>query len=140
MCFLCTSLSFLIHSSSSFLVIRSNLIDVSNVQADPLQTQDIQERQGRYQQILDNAKSGMSDQMHPSLEYSTVNATSPADLLASIRPNDDLSSKELDWLYKAMDDVHDAIRAIEVEPVGDVVVQLTMTENNSFGNHHAIRA
>ncbi|KAG0171114.1 hypothetical protein DFQ28_001574 [Apophysomyces sp. BC1034] len=104
----------------------NNLIDISSTIADPLQTQDIQERVEKYRELLDQltVKSPPKDVLH--------NNSSPIEILLGAEPNEGI---DLDWLYQSMDEIQNALDHVEVEHVGDIVVNLTLNEKPS-----AIRA
>ncbi|KAI9268080.1 hypothetical protein BDA99DRAFT_504801 [Phascolomyces articulosus] len=104
-----------------------NLIDISSTQADPLQSQDVEERAERYNQLLrqlpDNIPATTTS-MNGTTSSSTI---SSVDILALARPYQD--TDDVKWLSKAMSDIQKSIDKIEVEPVGDIVVNLTLTDN-----------
>lgn len=107
--------------------IFSNLIDISSAQNEPLQDQDVEERTERYRKVLDETSS-MQNQAVDTIALST--SLPLLETLADIKPNQGLDQSDVEWLYKAMDDIRDALQKFEINPVGEVVVNLTMTENS----------
>lgn len=104
----------------------SNLIDISSAQNEPLQEQDVEERTERYRKVLDET----SVQDHPADATASSTSLPHLEALADIQPNNGLDQSQVEWLYKAMDDIRDALEKFEINPVGDVVVNLTMTDNS----------
>ncbi|KAG0175760.1 hypothetical protein DFQ28_008373 [Apophysomyces sp. BC1034] len=107
-----------------------NLIDISCSNTEPLQSQDVQERVEKYRDLLDQMDTGHEQQT--SGVQLLENNLSAADILVNAKPYGGMSDGEVDWLYQAMDDIQAAIQRIQVQPVGDMVVHLTMTENSAI--------
>ncbi|KAG0737701.1 hypothetical protein G6F57_008036 [Rhizopus arrhizus] len=101
-----------------------NLIDISNTQTDLLQETDVQERVERYRQLLGQIqiKQETTD---------TTYSNNVLDILSNAKPNGGMDDDQIDWLYQTMDEVQDAIQRIDIEPVGDIVIHLTMTDTNN---------
>lgn len=107
-----------------------NLIDISSAQTDPLQDTDVQERSNKYRSLLEQIKPSTSSNILTSNHNVNV-----LDVLSNAKPNGGMTDGEVDWLYQTMDEIQDALQRIDIEPVGDMVVHLTMNDNSS-----AIRA
>lgn len=114
-----------------------NLIDISSSQADPLQDTDVEERETKYRHLLEQVsekaiiKSSSSSSYSHTLDTNNSNYN-VVELLSNAKPNGGMTDGEVDWLYQTMDEIQDALQHIEIEPVGDMVVHLTMTENSSI--------
>lgn len=54
------------------------------------------------------------------------------DILSTAKPNGGMTDGEVDWLYQTMDEIQDALQHIDIEPVGEMVVHLTMTTDSSI--------
>lgn len=105
---------------------KRNLIDISNTQTDLLQETDVQERAERYRQLLGQI------QLKPESTYTSYFANNNVlDVLSNAKPNGGMDDEQVDWLYQTMDEVQDAIQHIDIEPVGDIVIHLTMTDTNN---------
>jgi hypothetical protein len=104
------------------------LIDISSAQTDPLQDTDVQERETKYRHLLDQIHPPSSSTATSIIDTNTNNNL--IDILSNARPNGGMSDGEVDWLYQTMDEIQDALQHIDIEPVGDMVVHLTM-ENSS---------
>lgn len=103
------------------------MIDISSAQTEPLQGTDVEERENKYRHLL--------EQIQPKPFKSTSLSTSnnnTIDLLSNAKPNGGMSDGEVDWLYQTMDEIQDALQRIEIEPVGDMVVHLTMTDSSTI--------
>ncbi|KAI8388387.1 uncharacterized protein BYT42DRAFT_559910 [Radiomyces spectabilis] len=114
-----------------------NLIDISSSQADPLQRADIQERVDKYRDLLDqitepvNTKPSKQQQQQQQQQLiRPVEHASPFELLSNAKPNGGLSEDELDSLYQTMNEIYDTLQCIKVEPVGNMVVNLTLNDNS----------
>ncbi|KAI8876342.1 hypothetical protein K501DRAFT_232193 [Backusella circina FSU 941] len=103
-----------------------NLIDISSSQTDPLQYNDIQDRESKYKTIMDGLKSVTTLKQ----QLISNNNGSIIDTLTNAKPNGGMTDGEVDWLYQTMDEVQDALQRIEIEPVGEMVVHLTMTDSS----------
>ncbi|KAI8367009.1 hypothetical protein EDC96DRAFT_507829 [Choanephora cucurbitarum] len=108
-----------------------NLIDISSVQTDPLQETDIEERKKKYHHLL----SQIQTPAQPFSTPPTRDTNTILDILTNAKPNGGMTDGEVDWLYQTMDEIQDALHHVEIEPVGDMVVHLTMSDHNA-----AIRA
>lgn len=108
-----------------------NLIDISSSQADPLQDTDVEERETKYRHLLEQVsdKAVKSDNNYT---LDTSNNMNVVDILSNAKPNGGMTDGEVDWLYQTMDEIQDALQHIDIEPVGEMVVHLTMTENSSI--------
>ncbi|KAG2222587.1 hypothetical protein INT45_008706 [Circinella minor] len=104
-----------------------NLIDISSTQADPLQSQDVEERAERYKQLLRQLPDNITTKAPSMNGINSSSSPSPTDILALARPYQD--TDDIKWLSKAMGDIQKALDKIEVEPVGDIVVNLTLTDD-----------
>ena len=58
---------------------------------------------------------------------SATPSSTPADLLALAKPYQD--TDDVKWLSKAMSDIQKALDKIEINHNGDIVVNLTLTDN-----------
>ncbi|KAG2203017.1 hypothetical protein INT47_013233 [Mucor saturninus] len=103
-----------------------NLIDISSAQTDPLQDTDVEERENKYRQLVEGTQPRLLT--HPTLD----NNTNIWELLSQAKPNGGMTDGEVDWLYQTMDEIQDALQHIVIEPAGEMVVHLTMTENSSI--------
>ncbi|KAI9486741.1 MAG: hypothetical protein EXX96DRAFT_550394 [Benjaminiella poitrasii] len=116
-----------------------NLIDISSSQTDPLQENDIQERKNKYRHLLEQIKPKVQQQQQQNiLNKEANNNNNVVDILTNAKPNGGMNDGEIDWLYQTMDEIQDSLQRIEVEPVGEMVVHLTMTDNG--GSNSAIKA
>ncbi|KAK4510590.1 uncharacterized protein ATC70_005021 [Mucor velutinosus] len=106
-----------------------NLIDISSAQTDPLQDTDVQERESKYRHLLEQIKPKIQQQSTLAIDTSINNTV---DILANAKPNGGMTDGEVDWLYQTMDEIQDALQHIDIQPVGDMVVHLTMTDNSSI--------
>lgn len=104
------------------------MIDISSAQTEPLQGTDIEERENKYRHILEQIQPKPLKST-PLLLSSNNNVV---DLLTNAKPNAGMSDGEVDWLYQTMDEIQDALQRIEIEPMGDMVVHLTMTDNSTI--------
>ncbi|KAF7729842.1 hypothetical protein EC973_003576 [Apophysomyces ossiformis] len=104
-----------------------NLIDISSSNADPLQSQDIQERVEKYRDLLEQMDT--DNQQRPPVQL-LQNNLSAVDVLMTAKPYGGMKEDEVEWFCEAMDNIQIAIQQIQVQPVGDMVVHLTMTENS----------
>jgi hypothetical protein len=105
-----------------------NLIDISSAQTEPLQGTDVEERENKYRHLLEQIQA--KDSIEPS--SLSINNSNTIDILTNAKPNGGMSDGEVDWLYQTMDEIQDALQRIEIEPVGDMVVHLTMTDNSTI--------
>ncbi|PHZ13732.1 uncharacterized protein RHIMIDRAFT_236786 [Rhizopus microsporus ATCC 52813] len=102
-----------------------NLIDISNTQTDPLQETDLQERVDRYQQLLQQI------QLKSDVVTDTTNNNNVLDILTNAKPYGGMDDSQVDWFYQTMDELQEAIQHIDIDPVGDIVIHLTMTDTNN---------
>lgn len=102
-----------------------NLIDISNTQTDPLQETDLQERVDRYQQLLQQI------QLKSDAVTDTTNNNNVLDILTNAKPYGGMDDSQVDWFYQTMDELQEAIQHIDIDPVGDIVIHLTMTDTNN---------
>ncbi|KAI8084391.1 uncharacterized protein B0P05DRAFT_535394 [Gilbertella persicaria] len=110
-----------------------NLIDISSGQTDPLQDNDVQERKMKYASLLDHIQPTQQDKhTYPNRDTHTI-----LDILNQAKPNGGMSDGEVDWLYQTMDEIQDALQHIDIEPVGDMVVHLVMSDYNSSSSIRA---
>ncbi|KAL0089972.1 hypothetical protein J3Q64DRAFT_1392199 [Phycomyces blakesleeanus] len=98
----------------------------TSAQADPLQGQDIQERADKYRWLVDRIAVGITTPCQ------VMDQDSPVDVLAEAEPNEGMSLEDLDELYQTMDCIQDALHRIQVSPVGDIVVTLTLNESSAM--------
>lgn len=112
------------HSNSYFYY--RNLIDISSAQTDPLQDTDVEERSNKYRHLLEQVK--VVDQRKLTLDTNN----NIVDILTNAKPNGGMTDGEVDWLYQTMDEIQDALQHIDIEPVGEMVVHLTMTNDSSI--------
>ncbi|KAI9289016.1 hypothetical protein BC943DRAFT_315794 [Umbelopsis sp. AD052] len=110
---------------------EQQLIDISSAQTDLLQNQDAQERSEKYQDILNQIQYDMlwPSATNPKLPKGQLTPAAACEQLCSAAPNGGLGEEDMDWLYQTMDDIQDAVGNINVRPVGDIVVNLTFSEN-----------
>ncbi|CEP18635.1 hypothetical protein [Parasitella parasitica] len=106
-----------------------NLIDISSSQTDPLQDTDVQERQTKYRHLLEEIRPKIQQQSTLTID---TNSNNSVDILANAKPNGGMTDSEVDWLYQTMDEIQDALQHIDIQPVGDMVVHLTMTDNSAI--------
>ncbi|GAB5590495.1 hypothetical protein Unana1_05395, partial [Umbelopsis nana] len=111
---------------------EQQLIDISSAQTDLLQNQDAQERSEKYQDILSQIQYDIpwSNGTLPKLPKGQASAAAACDQLLAAAPNGGLGEAQMEWLYQTMDDIQDAVGNINVRPVGDIVVNLTFSENS----------
>lgn len=102
------------------------MIDISSAQTDPLQDTDVQERYNKYRSLLEQIKPTATN-----ILINSNNNVNVLDTLSNAKPNGGMTDGEVDWLYQTMDEIQDALQHIDIEPVGDMVVHLTMTDNSS---------
>jgi hypothetical protein len=122
----CIDHSSLFLSFFFFFFLARNLIDISSAQTDPLQDTDAQERYNKYRSLLEQIKPTVTNNLIHSNNNINV-----LDVLTNAKPNGGMTDGEVDWLYQTMDEIQDALQHIDIEPVGDMVVHLTMTDNSS---------
>lgn len=124
-----------------FLHLIRNLIDISSAQTDPLQDTDVQERETKYRHLLDQIQPPPTTATTSTLDTISTQQNI-LEILTTAKPNGGMTDGEVDWLYQTMDEIQDALQHIDIEPVGDMVVHLTMTtdSNTSNGNNNAIKA
>ncbi|CAO3612513.1 unnamed protein product [Mucor hiemalis] len=103
-----------------------NLIDISSSQADPLQDTDVEERESKYRHLLEQIQ--LDKVIQPNYAPDTNNNI--VEILTNAKPNGGMTDGEVDWLYQTMDEIQDALQHIDIEPVGDMVVHLTMTDSS----------
>ncbi|CAO3692566.1 unnamed protein product [Umbelopsis ramanniana] len=110
---------------------EQQLIDISSAQTDLLQNQDAQERSEKYQDILNQIQYDIPwpSATHLKLPKGQLTPAAACDQLCLAAPNGGLGEEEMEWLYQTMDDIQDAVGNINVRPVGDIVVNLTFSEN-----------
>lgn len=101
------------------------MIDISNTQTDPLQETDLQERVDRYQQLLQQI------QLKSDAVTDTTNNNNVLDILTNAKPYGGMDDSQVDWFYQTMDELQEAIQHIDIDPVGDIVIHLTMTDTNN---------
>lgn len=111
-----------------------NLIDISSTNADPLQSQDVQERQDKYQDILAQLPIKTSDNTSVHNENGaatthdgkplSASSEDPLTIFEHIHPTSSPIPQE--ELYDMMNKINDALQEIRIEPVGDMVVHLKM--------------
>lgn len=111
-----------------------NLIDISSTNADPLQSQDVQERQDKYQDILAQLPTKTSDNTSVHNENGaatthdgkplSASSEDPLTIFEHIHPTSSPIPQE--ELYDMMNKINDALQEIRIEPVGDMVVHLKM--------------
>ncbi|KAI9261844.1 hypothetical protein EDC94DRAFT_609041 [Helicostylum pulchrum] len=102
-----------------------NLIDISSAQTDPLQDTDVQERETKYRYLVQQT------QPKKLTQYDTIDTnTNILETLSTAKPNGGMTDGEVDWLYQTMDEIQDALQHIDIEPVGEIVVHLTMTDSS----------
>ncbi|CAO0794826.1 unnamed protein product [Mucor circinelloides] len=106
-----------------------NLIDISSSQTDPLQDTDVQERESKYRHLLEQIKPKIQQQSTLAID---TNINNCVDILTNAKPNGGMTDGEVDWLYQTMDEIQDALQHIDIQPVGDMVVHLTMTDNSTI--------
>lgn len=64
-------------------------------------------------------------------QYDTIDTnTNILETLSTAKPNGGMTDGEVDWLYQTMDEIQDALQHIDIEPVGEIVVHLTMTDSS----------
>ncbi|ORX45299.1 hypothetical protein DM01DRAFT_1340114 [Hesseltinella vesiculosa] len=100
-------------------------------QPDPLQEQDIQDRTEKYQQWLQHYEANLP-------VSSTANVQPVVDLtsvVTAIRAHPTITSAQREQIDELADRVQQAMRKIEVQPVGDIVIQLTMPESMSIASY-----
>lgn len=107
-----------------------NLIDISSAQTDPLQDTDVQERESKYRHLLEQIKPKIQPQQSTLAIDTSINNS--VGILTNAKPNGGMTDGEVDWLYQTMDEIQDALQHIDIQPVGDMVVHLTMTDNSSI--------
>jgi hypothetical protein len=91
-----------------------------------LQYNDIQDRESKYKTILD----GLMPVTPTKQQLLNNNSGNVVDVLSNAKSNGGMTNDEVDWLYQTMDELQDALQRIEIEPVGDMVVHLTMTDSS----------
>ncbi|KAI8093586.1 uncharacterized protein BX664DRAFT_330030 [Halteromyces radiatus] len=136
-----------------------NLIDISSSQTDPLQEQDIQERTDKYHDLLGQVDSAQtygnnlkpygngiennssSSSSNNSGGQSLTSNMTGADIsaidtmISTARSNHTLSEEQQQWFDQAVLDIEQALKKIQVQPVGDMVVHLTMPDSTSISSY-----
>ena len=87
----------------------------------------MEERAERYKQLLRQLPDNVTTKAPSVNGIGPSSSPSPTDILALARPYQD--TDDIKWLSKAMGDIQQALDKIEVEPVGDIVVNLTLTDD-----------
>lgn len=108
------------------------MIDISSAQTDPLQDTDVQERENKYKHLLEQIKPRIQQQSTLAID---TNINNSVDILTNAKPNGGMTDGEVDWLYQTMDEIQDALQRIDIQPVGDMVVHLTMTDNSTISTY-----
>lgn len=103
------------------------MIDISSAQTDPLQDTDVEERENKYRHLLEQIQP---NKLIQQANYALDTNNNTVDILTNAKPNGGMTDGEVDWLYQTMDEIQDALQHIDIEPVGDMVVHLTMTDSS----------
>ncbi|KAI7863841.1 hypothetical protein BDF14DRAFT_1884813 [Spinellus fusiger] len=103
----------------------SNLIDLSSAQADPLQGQGIQERADRYLSLVEQATPTKDSK--ESLVLCTVPSHAIHHLVEA-EPYSGMSWEDQEELSLTMECVETSLHQLQVVPVGEMVVPLTLKE------------